>query len=83
MALTALEVPSLAGKPEVVVRVEITADTIITRNGRGVPLYKGSVLNVSQHDAAMLINSVKAKKSEKDVHLVPNPYLNSPQKKAS
>ncbi len=79
MALTALEAP-VAGRPEIVVRVEITADTIITRNGRGVPLFKGSVLDVSQYDAGMLIASVKAKKSEKDVHLVPNPYLNSPKK---
>lgn len=84
-ALTALEVPAAIGKQEIVVKVEITADTIITRSGKGVPLFKGSVLNVTAHDAGMLIASMKAKKVGPDVpeKIVPNPYLNSPQKKAS
>lgn len=80
MSLTVLDVPVLTGKQEIVTRVEITADTIITRNGRGVPLFKGSVLDVSGTDASMLFASVKAKKSTAEVKIVPNPYLNSPKK---
>lgn len=79
--ITQLDAPTITGKPEVVVRVEIIADTIINRNGRGVPIFKGSVLDVTGTDALMLFASVKAKKSAADVKIVPNPYLNSPLKK--
>ncbi len=80
---TVLDQQPIIGRVQKDVRVEITADTIITREGRGVPVYKGSVLDVTEMDAAMLIGSVKARKSSAEVKIVPNPYLNSPKPKAN
>lgn len=73
---TVLDMPTPT-RPVKEARVEIIADTVINQSGRGVPLFKGSVLDVSEADAALLISSVKAKKVglEIAVKIVPNPYV--------
>lgn len=60
-------------------RVQIVADTVINRNGRGVPVWAGSVLDVTGEDAAMLFASNKAKKTTAEVKIVENP--NTPKGK--
>lgn len=56
--------------------VEITSDTILNQHGRGIPIFKGSVLEVSDENAGLLIASVKAKRVEGGtVKIVPNPNL--------
>lgn len=66
------------------VRVEFTAHAILNQNGRGVPVFKGSVLDVDEHDAALLMAANKAKKAPgKDVVIAKNEDLNQTPKKAS
>lgn len=46
------------------VKVRITADTVINRDGRGIPIYTGSVLSVTPTEANMLMASIKAEKAK-------------------
>ena len=46
------------------VKVRITADTVITRDGRGVPIYTGSVLSVTPTEANLLMASMKAERAK-------------------
>jgi hypothetical protein len=48
------------------VKVRIIADTVVTRDGRGVLLYTGSVLNVRPHEANDLFASIKAVRAKDD-----------------
>jgi hypothetical protein len=61
-------------------RVRITANTLLTREGRGVPLYVGSVLDVFEEEAAILVSCKKAEKVGNDVliKLVPSPFTTQP-----
>lgn len=77
MALTVLQATNSTLKS---VKVRITADTVITQDGRGIPVYAGSVINVKPEDANILIACVKAEraKPEDEEKLVPNPNLPAP-----
>jgi hypothetical protein len=61
MALT--QIQSVADNTRTV-KVRIIADTVLSQNGRGVPIYTGSVLEVTPWDANTLINSFKAEKAK-------------------
>jgi hypothetical protein len=64
MALTQLQSATDNVK---VVKVRITKDTVINMNGKtGVPVYTGSVLNVSPENAALLFASIKATRAKPD-----------------
>lgn len=46
------------------VKVRIIADTVIHRDGRGVPVFVGSVMNVTPEEASLLLSSVKAERAK-------------------
>lgn len=66
------------GAPVKSVRVKILADTVVNQSGRGIPVWKGSVIDVAEFDAAMLFAGNKAEKSTDGVKIVENP--NTPKK---
>lgn len=62
------------------VKIRIIADTVLSRDGKGIPIYFGSVMSVKPHEAADLIASVKAEyaKPEDVENVITNPH--SPEK---
>lgn len=50
-------------------RVEIIADTVINRGGRGVAVWKGSILDITGEDASALFAGNKARKSTAETRI--------------
>lgn len=66
MSITQLTPPN--ARVDKTVRIHITSDTVIASStgGKtiGVPVYTGSVIDVSEYDANTLFSSLKAERAE-------------------